>query len=131
MEKQELEQPRELNTRRKNKMTIEIHKAFGKKDLINNQWYKISIGCMSTEMMYTENFPFEGNGFIRLNTAYYQRITKETEIDTFGSNRIGFSEDGNILINPEEYELKYIFPKNPKYNSLLEQIMKTREVQFI
>lgn len=118
-------------------MAIEIHKAFRKEDLINNQWYKISGGCMSTEVMYTQNFPFEGNGFIRLN-GDYQRITKETKIDTFGENIIEFSEDGRILINPEKYlinpeefELNYIFPKNPKYNSLLEQIMKTREVKFV
>lgn len=114
----------------RNKIGIKVHKAFGKEDLINNQWYKLSIGCMSTEVMYTQNFPFEGNGFIRLNTAYYQRITKETEIDTFGEDIIEFSEDGRILINPEEFESTYIFPENPKYNSLLEQIMKTRGVKF-
>ena len=152
MEKQELEQLKELNIRLKNKMTIEIHKTFSREDLVNRNWYKVREGICSAEFMWTKNFPFGESGFVRVNTMDYQRVKRKAFIDCYKDNNILFSEDGEILIYPkidgfivcQDKIIKY--PKNKPegevittseispdklYGSILEDIIKTREVKFV
>ena len=135
------------------KMTIKIHKAFGMEDLVDRNWYKVRVGICSAEFMWTKNFPFGKSGFVRVNTMDYQRVKRKEFIDCNKDNNIFFSEDGGILVDPKTYEWialsrdKIIkFQKNKPegevittseispdrlYGSILEDIMKTREVQFI
>lgn len=134
-------------------MTIKIHKAFGREDLIDRNWYKVRVGICSAELMWTKNFPFGESGFVRMNTRDYQKVKRKEYIDCNKDNNISFSENGEILIDPEIYEfialrkdkiIKYSKNKpegeiittseispDRLYGSILEEIMKTREVQFI
>ncbi len=106
---------------------IETQKAFNKESLINNKWYRINIGCIYTEAMWANNLPFEKECFIRLNTADYQKGMEGRDIECWNGEIIGFSREGSVLINPKEYGLEFIYPRDPQYNSLLEQMTKTKE----
>ena len=132
-------------------MAIKIHKAFSREDLVDRNWYKIREGILSAEFMWTKNFPFGESGFVRVNTIDYQRVKRKEYIECNQDNNIFFSEDGEILRQTSEFIalsqdeiIKY--PKNKPegevittseispdrlYGSILEDIIKTREVKFV
>ncbi len=133
-------------------MAIKIHKAFGKKDLVDGNWYKVRAGICSAEYMIAKDFLFGKKGFVRLNTMDYKMVKRDEFIDCYGEDSIaGFSHKGEILIDPDDEKYEWFAVKQDKiikfsenkpggevlinqdmlYDSLLEEISKTREVKFV